>query len=59
MIDATRASGVILDPVYTGKAFFGLMRLAQNELRGRRVLFLHTGGLPGLLADGDTFRSEL
>ncbi len=59
MIDVARASGLILDPVYTGKAFVGMIRLAQNELRGRRILFLHTGGLPGLLADGDTFRSEL
>jgi D-cysteine desulfhydrase len=59
MIDVARASGLILDPVYTGKAFFGLIRLGKDELRGKRVLFLHTGGLPGLLADGDTFRAEL
>jgi D-cysteine desulfhydrase len=44
---AARA-GLVLDPVYTGKALFGLARLAPKP---RRVLFLHTGGLPGLLAD--------
>jgi D-cysteine desulfhydrase len=27
--------------------------------RGARVLFLHTGGLPGLLAQGDEFAQEL
>ena len=60
VIDVARASGLILDPVYTGKAFFGLMRLAAaTSSRGARVLFLHTGGLPGLLADGDAFRAEL
>jgi D-cysteine desulfhydrase len=45
-----RGSGLILDPVYTGKALFGLARM---EGRPRRALFLHTGGLPGLLAEPD------
>ena len=40
-------SGLILDPVYTGKALFGLSQLAHKP---RRVLFIHTGGLPGLFA---------
>ncbi len=42
--------GLILDPVYTGKALFGLSRL---EDKPNRVLFLHTGGLPGLMAQAD------
>ncbi len=42
-----RRTGLVLDPVYTGKALFGLARL---DPKPRRVLFLHTGGLPGLLA---------
>jgi D-cysteine desulfhydrase len=51
-----RESGLVLDPVYSGKAFAGLAELAQRgELRGARVLFLHTGGLPGLLAQGESF----
>ncbi|MBI4700653.1 MAG: pyridoxal-phosphate dependent enzyme [Deltaproteobacteria bacterium] len=54
IVEVARLSGLVLDPVYTGKAFFGLWRrCASGELRGRRVLFLHTGGLPGLLAQGD------
>jgi hypothetical protein len=40
-------------PVYTGKALFGLGRLSPKP---RRALFLHTGGLPGLLADPDVMR---
>jgi D-cysteine desulfhydrase len=59
IIDAARLSGLILDPVYTGKAFAGLTRLAQSELAGARVLFLHTGGLPGLLAQGSAFSGEI
>jgi D-cysteine desulfhydrase len=45
-----RVSGLVLDPVYTGKALFGLSRLPQQP---RRALFVHTGGLPGLLAESD------
>jgi len=45
-----RRTGLILDPAYTGKAMFGLSRMPQKP---RRVLFLHTGGLPGLLADAE------
>jgi D-cysteine desulfhydrase len=52
-----RASGVILDPVYTGKAMHALAEAAaRGEIaKGARVLFVHTGGLPGLLAQGDEF----
>ncbi len=60
IIDAARCSGLIFDPVYTGKAMSGLWDLCDSgELRGKRVLFLHTGGLPGLLAAGTTFTSEV
>ncbi|MFO0618123.1 MAG: D-cysteine desulfhydrase family protein [Polyangiaceae bacterium] len=51
-----RSSGLVLDPVYTGKAFAGFARLArEGALDGKRVLFLHTGGLPGLLAESAAF----
>ncbi len=41
--------GILLDPVYTAKAFAGLMDLAEKKQIGGRVLFWHTGGLPTLL----------
>lgn len=47
-----QAAGLMLDPVYTGKALFGL---AHMPVKPRRVLFLHTGGLPGLLAEARRF----
>jgi D-cysteine desulfhydrase len=60
IVDAARLSGLALDPVYTGKALARLWDLADSgELSGKRVLFLHTGGLPGLLAQGDAFADEL
>lgn len=58
--EVARASGWVLDPVYTGKAFAGFVRLArEGALDGKRVLFLHTGGLPGLLADSASLRAML
>jgi len=42
--------GLVLDPVYSGKALFGLTNLASKPTR---CLFIHTGGLPGLLAVPD------
>jgi D-cysteine desulfhydrase len=47
IVEVARCCGLILDPGYTGKALFGL---AQMRSKARRALFLHTGGLPGLLA---------
>ena len=44
--EAARTAGLLLDPVYTAKAFLALADVARREPRrlGRRVLFLHTGG---------------
>lgn len=44
-------TGVILDPVYSGKAAFGLLKdMAEHpdKWEGRRILFIHTGGLLGV-----------
>ena len=46
--------GLILDPVYTAKAMAGLIA-ARREGRiaaDKRVVFLHTGGMPALFATG-------
>jgi len=46
--------GVFLDPVYTGKALAGLIALCDTGYFDnlKRVLFLHTGGQPGLFVPG-------
>ncbi|KNA15440.1 hypothetical protein SOVF_098230 [Spinacia oleracea] len=49
--DIAATTGVVLDPVYSGKAAFGLMKdMTENPKKweGRRILFIHTGGLLGL-----------
>jgi 1-aminocyclopropane-1-carboxylate deaminase/D-cysteine desulfhydrase-like pyridoxal-dependent ACC family enzyme len=44
-----RTEGVLVDPIYTAKALAGLVALARaGELDGRRVVFWHAGGTPGL-----------
>lgn len=47
-----RTEGVLLDPVYTAKAFGHLVaQVRRDELDpDRDVVFLHTGGSPGLFA---------
>ena len=44
--------GIFLDPVYTGKAFAGLLEMAREGAFGEsdNVLFLHSGGAGGLFA---------
>lgn len=52
IVEVARQTGLILDPVYSGKALYAL---SQVEPKPHRVLFIHTGGLPGLLAQADAF----
>lgn len=46
-----RLEGVLLDPVYTGKAMAGLIdNIEQQRLGPDPVIFIHTGGAPALFA---------
>ncbi len=49
--------GLLLDPVYTGKAMAGLIGGIKSGRFGRadRVVFIHTGGAPSLFAYPDIF----
>lgn len=42
--------GIILDPCYTGKAFAGILDMLREGkiAKGSKLIFLHTGGLPGI-----------
>jgi len=65
IVDVARSEGIVLDPVYTGKAFFGLCReqtLGNAAVVGSSagdVVFLHTGGIFGLLPFADRLRALL
>ena len=45
--------GLLLDPVYTGRAAAGMIDLIREKFfkKDETVLFLHTGGQPALFAD--------
>ena len=49
---AARTEGLLLDPVYTGKAFAGMLDyIATGRVQpGEPIVFLHTGGNPALFA---------
>ena len=48
--DFARTEGIFLDPVYTGKAFFGMVQELKRDPKcfGERIIFIHTGGIFGL-----------
>ncbi len=54
-----RTEGILLDPVYSGKAMVGLVDLIETGYftKGQNVVFLHTGGAPELFTM-NTFLSE-
>jgi len=64
MIDAVillaRTESILLDPVYTGKAFAGMLDLLGKGLcgKGEPVLFVHTGGIPALFYYQGYFEEE-
>jgi D-cysteine desulfhydrase len=59
--DVCRSDGIVLDPVYTGKAFHGVVAELRRDPRrfGSAVVFLHTGGMFGLFASPETIAQVL
>jgi D-cysteine desulfhydrase len=53
-----RSEGILLDPVYTGKAMAGLVDLVRKGYfkSDENILFVHTGGSPALYAYLDAFQ---
>lgn len=64
MVDAVRTlartEGILLDPVYSGKAFAGLLGMIDEGRFSTKenVVFVHTGGAPALFAYRSTFADE-
>jgi D-cysteine desulfhydrase len=59
--DVARTEGIFLDPVYTGKAFFGMIQELKRDPKcfGEQIIFLHTGGIFGLFPKADQLRPLL
>jgi D-cysteine desulfhydrase len=56
IVRLAREEGLILDPVYTAKAFTGLLKTLERDPRalGQRVCFIHTGGIFSLFPFRDS-----
>lgn len=52
-----RMEGILLDPTYTGKAFFGLVQEIEKGRfrRNDTILFIHTGGIFGVFPAASEF----
>lgn len=55
-----RTEGLLIDPVYTGKAFAGMLDLLRKGQLddAEAVLFFHTGGSPAVFAMPESFQSH-
>ncbi len=53
-----QTEALMLDPVYTGKAMAGLIARARAQ-PGQRLLFVHTGGTPGIFAYAEPLTEAL
>lgn len=55
--DFNRKTGIPLDPIYTGKAFFAAAKLAETGFfpEGAQIVLVHTGGLQGIAGFNERF----
>ena len=53
--EVAQTEGIFLDPVYTAKAFYGMVEELKRDPKcfGERVIFIHTGGIFGLFSKAD------
>jgi len=52
-----KRSSILFDPVYTGKAFYGMLdMIRKNNITGQDILFIHTGGTPLLFNYAECFK---
>lgn len=58
--ELAKKEGILLDPVYTGRAFYGMLDFLRKKKLplNSTILFWHTGGLPALFKFGKELRSE-
>lgn len=61
IVTMASSQGILLDPVYSGKVFSGLLAHVSEGRwgAGQRVLMLHSGGTPALFAYHDVIEAHL
>jgi len=55
----SKETGIMLDPAYTGKAFNAYYDLFLSKNKGRKIIFLHTGGLFGIFSKRKKYLNNL
>jgi 1-aminocyclopropane-1-carboxylate deaminase len=55
-----QSTGILIEPVYTGKMFFALYDLIRKDSLspGSKILAVHTGGLTGILGMSSKFKTD-
>lgn len=57
--ELAQKEAILLDPVYTGKAFYGMKNyISKNNISNKNILFIHTGGTPILFSNAEKFRED-
>lgn len=52
-----KKSAILLDPIYTGKAFYGMINyLMKNNIKNKEIVFVHTGGTPLVFNESESFK---
>lgn len=61
MIEFTRQTQILLDPIYTGKMFYAFFELVKNDYfsKGTSIVGIHTGGLQGIKGFNKRFKLNL
>ncbi len=53
-----KKEGIMLDPIYTGKAFYGMQEyIRKNDIKDQNILFIHTGGIPIIFNHTEEFKN--
>ncbi len=59
MLRAARREGLVLDPTYSGKTMASFLSRASQSSADSHLLFIHTGGTPGIFAYQDQLEKYL
>lgn len=57
MIEFQKNTGILIDPIYTGKALYILYKKINTFNEGAKILFIHTGGIWGNVGKVEAFNS--
>lgn len=57
IVEFQKNTGILIDPVYTGKALYILYKKLNDFAEGSKILFIHTGGIWGNVGKAESFNT--